>query len=141
MSMSDRIAVLQSGRIHQLAPPRELYQRPATAFVAEFVGSSNVLRGSLARAAGATAPLVSLRPENITLLEPTEPAPPGHVTIGGVLRDVQFHGASTRYRVDVDGTTLTIAAQNAGGEPLGARAPGASVRLAWAAAAMVPLES
>jgi putative spermidine/putrescine transport system ATP-binding protein len=139
MSMSDRIAVLLDGRIEQLATPRELYTNPATAFVADFVGASNVLRGALAEAVGAVTPMVSIRPEHIGLRPLQGPVPAGHVALRGVLADVQFHGASIRYKVNVDGTTLTAVAGSAEAGP--AEGIGASVRISWPASAMVFLRS
>ncbi|MFI4941023.1 MAG: ABC transporter ATP-binding protein, partial [Burkholderiales bacterium] len=65
MSMSDRIAVFANGKIEQVDTPRMLYQRPATSFVADFVGGANVLRGDLAKACGAVTALAAIRPEQI----------------------------------------------------------------------------
>jgi len=143
MSMSDRIAVLVDGRIDQLATPRELYLNPATAFVAEFVGSSNVLRGALAQAVGALTPLVSVRPENISVRNLQAPLPQGHVALRGVVADVQFHGASSRCKVNVDGTIITAQAGNGSGESaLGdPPSPGSAVRISWPSSAMVFLKS
>jgi putative spermidine/putrescine transport system ATP-binding protein len=146
MSMSDRIAVLQGGSIDQLATPRELYLNPATAFVAEFVGTSNVLRGALAAAVGALTPMVSVRPENIVVRALHEPVPDNHVALRGILTDVQFHGANNRYKVNVDGSILTAVANNwaaAAGEPGSAEVPsvGTPVRISWASSSMVFLKS
>ncbi len=138
MSMSDRIAVLTGGRIDQLATPRELYLNPATSFVAEFVGSSNVLRGPLAEAVGALTPMVSVRAENISVRALAVPVPDTHVSLRGVLTDIQFHGASSRYKINVDGHTLTAQAGNVdAAEPL---TVGMAVRASWPSAAMVFLK-
>jgi putative spermidine/putrescine transport system ATP-binding protein len=155
MSMSDRIAVLVGGRIDQLATPRELYLNPATAFVAEFVGTSNVLRGALAAAVGALTPLVSVRPENIVVRALHEAVPDSHVALRGILTDVQFHGATNRYKINVDGAILTAIANNAvgvGGASAAVFATGESgaadvpsvgtpVRISWASSSMVFLAS
>jgi putative spermidine/putrescine transport system ATP-binding protein len=138
MSMSDRIAVLVGGRIDQLATPRELYLAPATAFVAEFLGASNVLRGALAEAVGAVTPLVSVRPENISLRPLQGGLPDGHVALRGVLSDVQFHGATSRLKVNVDSTTITASVPAADSE---LPTVGAAVRISWPASAMVFLKS
>jgi putative spermidine/putrescine transport system ATP-binding protein len=136
MSMSDRIAVLNGGRIDQCATPRELYLNPATSFVAEFVGASNVLRGALAEAVGALTPLVSIRPEHVRVAALHAPVPDGHVALRGVMTDVQFHGATTRYKVNVDGTIITASAD--GADPAhDAFGIGASVRIRWPSASMV----
>jgi putative spermidine/putrescine transport system ATP-binding protein len=143
MSMSDRIAVLVGGRIDQLATPRELYLNPATAFVAEFVGTSNVLRGALAAAVGALTPMVSVRPENIVVRALQDPVPGSHVALRGILTDVQFHGASNRYKINVDGAILTAVANNAA-SPGDAAADipsiGTPVRVSWASSSMVFLK-
>jgi putative spermidine/putrescine transport system ATP-binding protein len=139
LSMSDRIAVLNAGRIDQVATPRELYLNPATAFVAEFVGASNVLRGALAEAVGALTPLVSVRPENIAVRPLHTPVPAGHVALRGVLSDVQFQGATSRYKVNVDGTIVTAAGNDAEGPE--APASGQAVRISWPSASMVFLRA
>jgi putative spermidine/putrescine transport system ATP-binding protein len=141
MSMSDRIAVLVNGRVDQVASPRTLYCSPATAFVAEFVGASNVLRGPIAAAVGASAPMASIRPEHISVRAAQADVPGGHVGLQGVLTDVQFHGATSRYKVAVDGIILTAAAGD--GEEAAPLPPqiGANVRITWAASRMVPLSS
>ena len=85
LSMSDRVAVFNHGRIEQVDTPRNLYRRPATVFVARFVGTANVLTGAQAQAwTGRTQP-VSLRPEHIRL-EPsqTKPAPTDTATAASV---------------------------------------------------------
>jgi putative spermidine/putrescine transport system ATP-binding protein len=145
MSMSDRIAVLLGGRIDQLATPRELYLNPASAFVAEFVGTSNVLRGALAAAVGALTPMVSVRPENIVVRALHEPVPDSHVALRGILTDVQFHGANNRYKVNVDGSTITAVANNAPSPAGEAGGPdslsvGTPVRISWASSSMVFLK-
>jgi putative spermidine/putrescine transport system ATP-binding protein len=136
LSMSDRVAVFDRGRIEQLAAPQELYLRPHTAFVARFVGSSNVFEGALAeRLAGSPAPF-AVRPERMQVQGPADPVPEAHLGCEGTLLDVQFHGATRRWQVDVDGRVL--AAEPRDVEP---QAPGTRVRLVWPRAAMAPLET
>lgn len=69
LSMSDRVAVFNNGRIEQVDEPRELYMRPKTPFVAEFVGTSNVVRSDLAQRLLGQAATFSIRPEHIRLAD------------------------------------------------------------------------
>lgn len=118
LSMSDRVAVFDQGRIQQVGTPKEVYDRPDTPFVANFVGSSNVLpAGIVARMTGRSV-CASLRPEAIRLGD-------GSVT-GQVLAEA-FLGAGTRLTVAVDEATLTVLL------PSGAAVPGVgeTVSLAW----------
>ena len=134
LSMSDRVAVFDRGRIEQLAAPRVLYEQPATAFVARFVGSSNVIGGELARRLTGSAQAFAVRAERIVALAANAALPAGHVECQGELLDVQYHGASSRWQVQCEG--LVIAA-----EPRDAEAAqvGSKVRLAWPHSAMVRL--
>ena len=144
LTMSDRIAVFDAGRIEQVATPRELYEHPATPFVAGFVGTSNLLRGAAAtRLLGAEGP-VSIRPEKITLRRATDEEPPtrpavGSVTASGHVVDVLYLGSATHTVVDIgDGTRLSAVEQNraTGGEPV---RPGDQVVLSWERAHVVDL--
>jgi len=111
LTMSDRIAVFNHGRIEQIGAPEEVYDRPATEFVAGFVGTSNIVERGGRR--------LCVRPERIAFAADGEPA---------TVDDVVFVGAFTRYLVSTeDGARLSVV-QQAGPEPL---ARGAAVRLAW----------
>ncbi|MFT3916651.1 MAG: ABC transporter ATP-binding protein [Anaeromyxobacteraceae bacterium] len=133
LSMSDRIAVFNRGRIEQVDTPRGLYGRPRTRFVASFVGTANVLEGALARRVTGGERPVSIRPEHIRF-----GAPAGtEVGVEGRLLDVQYHGPTSRFEVEVDGAVLTVALASEAGE---APREGEPVRLAWARAAMVELD-
>ena len=135
LSMSDRVAVFDRGRIEQLAAPQELYLRPRTAFVARFVGSSNVFEGALAeRLAGSPVPF-AVRPERIQVQAPADPVPEAYLACEGTLLDVQFHGATSRWQVDVDGRVLAAEPRDAAPVAAGTR-----LRLVWPRAAMAPLE-
>ena len=115
LTMSDRIAVFRDGRIEQVATPVELYERPATPFVAGFVGTSNLLEGAVAQQLLGDPGPVSIRPEKLTLLMPGDPAPSGAdlCTARGVVREVVYLGAATHSVVDLDaGGTLTVLQQN-----------------------------
>ncbi|VVP69196.1 Spermidine/putrescine import ATP-binding protein PotA [Pseudomonas fluorescens] len=110
LSMSDRVAVFNKGRIEQVDSPRELYMKPATTFVAQFVGSSNVLRGELARQLSGSDQPFSIRPEHIRFSE----ADVGHeVQVSGVLHDIQYQGSSTRFELRLDsGQLLAVSLAN-----------------------------
>lgn len=140
LSMSDRVAVFNKGRIEQVDTPRNLYLQPATAFVAEFVGTSNVLRGELAQQlAGSPRPL-SIRPEH-TRLCGDEPLTSDELQISGVLQDIQYQGASTRYEVGLDnGQTFAVCQPNNPWQTSAASPrTGQPVQIRWPRAAMVSL--
>ena len=131
LTMSDRIAVFDGGRIEQVGTPAEIYDRPATAFVAGFVGTSNLLAGPVARALlGTEGPFV-LRPERVRAVRPGDPVEPDDAAADGVVAEVVYAGAETRLHVDLDaGTRMVAARPNAeGGRP--EVAPGDRVRLVW----------
>ncbi len=141
LSMADRVAVFSQGRIEQLDTPRELYNRPQTAFVASFVGSANVVGRAAAKILTGSDHAFAIRPELIDILAAGEPAAVGYVQCAGEVVDVLYHGASSRLRVKVDErTTLAVArAETAGGGAEGL-ATGARVRLAWRPEHAVPLQ-
>jgi putative spermidine/putrescine transport system ATP-binding protein len=93
LSMADRVAVFNDGRIQQVGTPSEIYERPRTRFVADFVGSSNVLPPEVARAFGGTG-WASLRPEAVRLV------PAGAAAVTGTVRAVRYLGAGTRVAVE-----------------------------------------
>jgi putative spermidine/putrescine transport system ATP-binding protein len=105
LTMSDRIAVFNEGRIEQVGSPEDVYERPATEFVAGFVGVSNVLERDGRR--------FTIRPEKIRILDDgAEPEPRAHVEPGRIA-DVVYAGMVTRYVVDLDsGGELVVARQN-----------------------------
>jgi putative spermidine/putrescine transport system ATP-binding protein len=104
LTMSDRIAVFNEGRVEQVGVPAEIYERPATRFVTGFVGVSNLLERDGRR--------FTVRPEKIRLLEPTDDGAGLH-TERGVIRDVAYAGMITRYLVQLDeGGELQVVRQN-----------------------------
>ena len=119
LSMADRVAVFNEGRIIQVGTPHEVYHRPCNAFVADFVGSSNVLPAHIAEPFTGQACPASLRPECIHFVE-SQGYP---VTI----ISISFLGAATRYNVMLDGTALTVLTDNAH-TPL---QPGSQARIHW----------
>jgi putative spermidine/putrescine transport system ATP-binding protein len=116
LTMSDRIAVFNAGRIEQVATPMELYERPTTTFVAGFVGTSNLLEGDVAERVIGERGLFSVRPEKILLRHVDEPAPAVETEMceaKGTVREVVYLGSSTHSVVDLDaGGHLTVLQQN-----------------------------
>ncbi|MFN0114928.1 MAG: ABC transporter ATP-binding protein [Paracoccaceae bacterium] len=102
LSMADSLAVFNEGRIMQVGTPAEIYQRPATRFVADFVGSSNVLPPEITRAVGGPAKWSSLRPEALRLAAPDGAALAGSVTA------LRYLGAGTRVVVAVAGAEVGV---------------------------------
>jgi putative spermidine/putrescine transport system ATP-binding protein len=103
LTMSDRLAVFSRGRIEQVGTPAEVYERPATGFVAGFVGTSNVLSGEAARAVTGSAEAFTIRPEKIRLAAPGTEVRPDECVADGHVRDVAYIGALTKYIVALDG--------------------------------------
>jgi putative spermidine/putrescine transport system ATP-binding protein len=143
LAMSERLAVFNQGRVEQVGTPAEVYESPSTAFVAGFVGVSNVVRGALAEALTGSADAFTVRPEKVLLLEPGAAAPGGACVVDGRIHDVVYLGSHTRYVVEVGADAfLTVLAQNrerASGDVRAAR--GRPVRLAWAREATRPVGS
>jgi putative spermidine/putrescine transport system ATP-binding protein len=141
LSMADRVAVFSQGRIEQLDTPRELYNRPRTAFVASFVGSANVVGHEAAQRLTGSPRAFAIRPELIDVLATGESAADGDVQCAGEIIDVLYHGASSRLRVKVDEhTTLAVARAETAGDGAAGLATGARVRLAWRPGHAVPLQ-
>ena len=137
LTMSDRIAVFNAGRIEQVGTPAEVYERPATAFVAGFVGTSNLLTGAAAQAIVGKEGTWSVRPEKIRIDLPETAAPPrsGEHSADGTVREVVYVGSSTRFLVDLDaGGSLMALQQNLQTSSMDVLAYRKSrVRLAWRA--------
>jgi putative spermidine/putrescine transport system ATP-binding protein len=115
LTMSDRIAVFNEGRIQQLATPVELYEHPESAFVAGFVGTSNLLDGAVARELVGEQGTFVIRPEKLLMHgEGEAPTASSETCVApGVVREVVYLGASTHSVVGLDaGATLTVAHQN-----------------------------
>ena len=155
MTMSDRIAVMRAGRIEQLGNPEELYERPRTAFVAGFLGVSNLLEGevvgrdgslvtvrmpdgALLRAPGegvaSTGPVrIGVRPEKLRVNAGADAAAhDGLNALSGTVLDASYIGVSTQYLVQTEGHRLIVFAQNidtAGASEL--LADGQQVALTW----------
>jgi spermidine/putrescine transport system ATP-binding protein len=157
MTMSDRIAVMNRGRYEQLGDPESLYERPATPFVAGFLGVSNLLPGAVQGTDGRYASVkladdtvirapsglvdgktdvsVGVRPEKIRLREPAtgDATPAGHNALHGIVRDASYLGVSTQYQVEArGGARLTVYEQNVERATRAELwAPGEEVLLTW----------
>jgi spermidine/putrescine transport system ATP-binding protein len=156
LTMSDRIAVMSQGRIDQCDTPEEIYERPATTFVAGFIGVSNLMPGEVVGANGAGARVrldagveieaptnglgpgerchAVVRPEKLRL-DPREASPPnGWPSVEGMVESSVYLGTSTQIVVKLAGDVpMTVLVPNADEDERG-RLPGggASVRLSWA---------
>jgi spermidine/putrescine transport system ATP-binding protein len=141
LTMSDRLVVMNAGRIEQLGSPRELYEHPATRFVANFIGTSNVLTGRLERKGDgwALAGLgpdqrvlvadageardgqdveLAVRPEKIVLRTEQDPPPPDRSALRVRVDEVVYLGTSTQYRTVTDGgDAVAVYRQNASATP------------------------
>jgi len=127
LTMSDRLAVFNQGRIEQVGTPTDVYEHPASEFVAGFIGISNLLeRGGRQ---------FTIRPEKIRMLTSGEPPPPGSHVESGQIEDVVYLGMLTRYVIRLaEGGSLTAVRQNldtAAAQALESR--GSDVRVAWRA--------
>jgi spermidine/putrescine transport system ATP-binding protein len=154
LTMSDRIAVMNGGLIEQLGTPRDIYEKPASRFVAGFIGTSNILDGQVGWVENGTgvidlgngervlAPLpegfqtgrtieVSVRPEKIDLHR-SAPHAPGLSVVSGTVSEVVYHGTSTNYTVaTTTGSDFVVFDQNAqNAEDVASR--GERVFLTWA---------
>jgi len=133
LTMSDRMAVMNQGRVEQVGSPAEVYERPATSFVAGFVGASNVLSGDAALAITGQRRPITVRPEKIRLGSPEDAPHQDEVSALGVVRDVVYVGAFTRYVVELDaGGELVVLQQNLTMSSMDVlQARGRRVRLFW----------
>ncbi len=124
LTMSDRLAVMANGHIEQLGSPVDVYERPASEFVAGFIGISNVLVRDGVR--------FVIRPEKIRILLDGEEPQPGTTVEPGHVEEVVYVGMSTRYVVRLDrGEQLVAVRQNMDAPGAAANLGGKSVRLAW----------
>jgi putative spermidine/putrescine transport system ATP-binding protein len=124
LSMADQVAVFNDGKVMQVGTPSDIYDRPATRFVADFVGSSNVLPPDLTQQLGGPAEWASLRPEAVSL------AASGLAS--GTVTGLRYLGSGTRVAVDIGGQTLAAFAAPGATLP----AIGATTSLTWAPGAL-----
>jgi spermidine/putrescine transport system ATP-binding protein len=145
LAMSDRLAVMSDGRIHQIGTPDEVYFEPRTTFVASFIGKTNLLDAErvdetsvragnvvvrLARPVPKDRVIVSVRPESIAIGDGAAAGPNAY---DGVIREVIFLGSERELLVDVSGQTLLVKAPSTGA----AFAAGSPIRVGWAPEACV----
>jgi putative spermidine/putrescine transport system ATP-binding protein len=155
--MSDRIAIFNQGRIEQLGSGEDLYDRPASLFVAEFIGESNIIRGRFERDGGAAGWVVRepwrcvvsadsvqrasldrgaaaglvVRPHLMRIHAPTDDTPPNASAVDGIIDEVLYLGADRKYGLRLaDGQRVIVREQRDGTERVWAR--GDTVRVAWA---------
>jgi putative spermidine/putrescine transport system ATP-binding protein len=113
LNMSDRLAVLNGGKIEQVGTPAHVYEQPATSFVAGFVGWSNVLEGEAARAVTGDDAAFTIRPEKIRIEDRGFSAGPDEYATNAQVKSVVYLGAHTRYTVGLDqGAELVVLEQN-----------------------------
>jgi putative spermidine/putrescine transport system ATP-binding protein len=133
LTMSDRLAVFNHGKIEQVGAPAEIYEKPQTTFVAGFVGVSNIIRGEAARAIMGLPHTFTVRPEKIHMRPPDAPVTDGECAADGHIREVVYLGLNTRYLAQLDsGGELTVVEQNLRTTSMDVlAAKGRRVRLVW----------
>jgi putative spermidine/putrescine transport system ATP-binding protein len=133
LTMSDRLAVFNLGKIEQIGTPADVYEHPSTRFVAGFVGTSNILTGDVAQQITGSSQTFTVRPEKIQIVTTDLSAPADCCTVLGTVRDVVYLGINTRYTVQLDGDTeVTVVQQNldaSAGDVYSVK--GKPVRLMW----------
>lgn len=136
LSMADRVAIFNEGRIVQSGSPADVYERPRSRFVADFVGSSNVLDPEFAASHGGVSRWTSLRPERIGVHGESALVPAVHGSALGTIKSLSYQGAVTRITVASGATELTAEL------PAGAARfrQGDHVRLIWPKSAMFAMD-
>jgi spermidine/putrescine transport system ATP-binding protein len=154
--MSDRIAVMSQGRVEQIGNPEDIYERPATRFVAGFIGTSNIIEAPVAGRDGDLLQLESapgdrllvtppetrsiragerlaftVRPEKLRAAAETEPVPDRYCTVVGTVEDVVYQGVSTQLVVRTDAGATLVAFRQNNERVSDAGVPGNRVRLVW----------
>jgi putative spermidine/putrescine transport system ATP-binding protein len=144
LTMSDRLAVFNLGKIEQVGTPAEIYEKPSTVFVAGFVGTSNLIEGAAAQTLMGQSGIYTIRPEKVRLDSPDVPVSPEFASYPGVVEDVTYLGIYTRYTVLLDApvsTPLMVVQQNlksSSQEALAAK--GRRVNVVWEKSHMRRLE-
>jgi spermidine/putrescine transport system ATP-binding protein len=152
LAMSDRIAVMNGGRVEQLGTPREIYAHPRTAFVADFIGSLNVLELSIDEVVGAYAVArlgerdrvvvrvdggcragdtvrVAVRPERVELTRDAAPPADGGSVLAGTIAEMVFLGMYTQFHVDTPAGR--VVSHRLADEAFASLAPGSHVTVSW----------
>lgn len=132
ITMSDRIAVFSQGRIEQVGTPSDIYERPASAFVAGFVGTSNLVSGEVAKRLTGSEQTFSIRPEKIHIGFGGGKSEKDMISLEGSVRDVIYLGLYTRYLVEAEGVDFVVIEQNLKSTSMDVlSAKGQKVRLSW----------
>ena len=131
LTLSDRLAVFNAGRIEQVGTAREIYEQPASAFVAGFVGTSNLLTGPAAKVVLGREGAHGIRPEKLTVHPRGASVPAGSQRAAGSLSEVVYAGPVTRYVVDLDAGPRLVALQQNGSGATPDLVRGSPVDLAW----------
>jgi putative spermidine/putrescine transport system ATP-binding protein len=133
LTMSDRLAVFNQGKVEQIGSPTEIYEYPHSAFVAGFVGTSNLVSGDVATAITGSPETFSIRPEKIMISPPGSEVSADDCYVDACVRDVVYLGLYTRYLMELqDGSDLVVAQQNLNTTSMDALAVrGQQVRLIW----------
>jgi putative spermidine/putrescine transport system ATP-binding protein len=133
LTMSDRIAIFNHGKIEQIGTPVEVYEHPRSAFVAGFVGTSNLMDENIAQAVTGERCHIAVRPEKIRICEVQAPVPDNTYSLVGTIHEVIYLGVNTRYIVTLDGGgEIAVLQQNLesrSSDVLEAR--GRQIRLMW----------
>jgi len=134
LTMSDRIALFNQGRIEQIGTPAEIYEHPVSSFVAGFVGTSNIVDGETAKRITGRDVRFSIRPEKIHFDDVEKTTPPTSYSVDGTVRDVIYLGLYTRYLVEMDGGgDLVVVEQNLKTTSMDVlKIKGKRVRMHWA---------
>ena len=142
LTLSDRVAVFNDGKIEQVARPREVYEFPRTEFVASFLGVTNLLHADASERLLGDARVHSLRPERVQLADPTSTNESGTIAIAGTVAETVYAGAHTRYLVDTElGVRFIVEKQNTHtprAEPSVSRGDNVSVRVQAEHAMAIP---
>lgn len=140
LTLSDRIAVFNQGRIEQLGTPREIYEHPQSPFVAAFVGTSNIFDAGESTALLGRSGSQSVRPEKVSIVGPDTAAPRGAISLDGTIAEVIYLGTSTRLLVElVGGKRVSVLEQNISARSTDDRR-GDRVRVQFAASDLVALD-
>jgi putative spermidine/putrescine transport system ATP-binding protein len=142
LTMSDRLAVFNQGRVEQFGTPEEIYEHPATIFAAGFVGTSNVVSGPVAEKITGSASTFTIRPEKIALRGAGAATSDSEVYADGVVREGVYLGMYTRFIIALDlGVDLTVVEQNIGAVHKLESARGTRVRAVWHRDFIRPVEA
>lgn len=135
LTLSDRVAVFNNGRIEQIGSAREVYEFPQTEFVAKFLGLSNLIEKDLAETLTGTRHTMSVRPERVRLLAPAAPLADGDVSLAGTISELVYTGPATRYVIETVAGVQIVAEQPNAHHPTAEAAfgRGDQVRVAWTA--------